>query len=200
MAIIKTREDERCAADSSRPRTKFLTSFFYSNLCERSGYTLEVPTTLRYFMKAGPKDSQRDPLEYFSKWLIPINISNVHWALMVVRVCDQKIEYVDSIPNAHDAQIRMQNVLRFVGDLAKATGRTALADVALPGSSWSCSLVESPLQTLDCDDCGLFVILNALFEITGQPISRRLYSHQNIYDLDIRTRVACEILKFSNDL
>jgi len=196
MAIMHTEDGKLCSADRSRPRTKFLTSFFYFCLFERSPYDVELLSTLRYFKNGDPKESRVDPLAYFSKWVIPVNISNVHWALMVVRVHDQKLEYYDSIPCAEDAQVRMKNVLKFIGDLAKATGRTDLAGLDQPGSSWTCSLVQSPRQDLDYDDCALFAILNALFEMSGQQITRKSYSHRDVYDLDIRTRVACEVLRF----
>jgi hypothetical protein len=113
---------------------------------------------------------------------------------MVVRFQEQKIEFYDSIPNSSVASRRMKNMLRFIGDVAKATRRTDLADVAQPGRGWVCSLVESPSQNLDYDDCGIFAILNALIEMSGQRITRNSYRHQDIYDLDIRSRIACEIL------
>jgi len=196
MAILESREKKLCAAESSRPRTKFLSSHFYTRLfdCEAS-YESVAPSIVRWLTQPRSRDdSCPDPLDYYSKWIVPVNIGNYHWALMVVRFQEQKIEFYDSIPNPSEASRRMKNMLRFIGDVAKATRRTDLADVAQPGTGWVCSLVESPSQDLDYDDCGIFAILNSLIEMSGQRITRNSYRHQDIYDLDIRSRIACEIL------
>ena len=122
---------------------------------------------IRWYTKNEPKESNADPLAYFSKWIIPVNIGNYHWALMVVRVDTREIHFYDSMPNPEIARERMANTLKFIDALALATGRH---DLVSSVCKWSCEMKGSPSQYKDGTDCGLFVILNAELEVLGNGI------------------------------
>ena len=187
---ILERRAEFYAADHGRDRIKFFCSFFYTILFEWDGLDNGIQRIMRWLMKKGPQEARRDPLAYYSKWIIPVNMHNYHWSLMVVRIATQEIEFYDSIPDLAEATQRMAHTLAFVKVLAAETQH----DVS-KWQEWKCELKASPQQD-DGFDCGLFVIVNAELEALGIPFNADSYCHGEIRAQNIRMKVACEILKY----
>ena len=111
---------------------------------------------------------------------------------MVVRLEAREIHFYDSLPKLRvDRSKIMEDVLQFVKNVAREENRFDIAD-----QPWSCVLRKSPLQHKDMKDCGLFAMLNAELETLGLTVDGQSYTHDDIYDRNVRNLIACEILSY----
>ena len=191
MAILRDRNNAHCVSDPTHGRIKFFESFFYLKLYEREGLKGGFVCVSR-ILNQGLRKLRVGPFDYYTKWIIPVHVLGCHWALMVVRLEAHEIHFYDSLPNLRvDRATIMAHTLQFVKHAAREANRLDIAD-----QPWSCEIRESPRQYKDGTDCGLFAILNAERETLGLTIDGNSYTHDDMYDRNVRNLVACEILKY----
>src|SRR5210317_629750 len=111
-------------------------------------------------------------LDEFDKILIPINIEDFHWYLVCIFPKQKLVLILDSLPGTVDRyQTTVQNICNWYNGI-----NTTLYGKAIPektmDSSWrvALNLKFSPKQCNDCD-CGVFVLLYAIYIIRGQSLS-----------------------------
>lgn len=146
--------------------TYVCTTLFYAKLAEGGAYDY---SRVRRWTRRVPLDWNR------IQWIIiPINISNMHWALAVVDRMRQMVHYYDSMSGARDEEedvtqgARFQNILRWVSDdSADKLGEAHRIDTA----DWVA--IEYPKaqvpQQADSVSCGVFMSTFAACVATGRP-------------------------------
>ena len=95
----------------------------------------------------------------FEKLFIPINVDNIHWILVVVKLEEKEISYLDSLRNKSNGGKYIKHVLMFLEDEFNSMNEDK--DVQFEPSQWKLqNVVDNPHQK-DSNSCGVYVCVYA---------------------------------------
>lgn len=106
---------------NQRSETRKPSKFFYSHFLEWAS------SHGSYSYNGVRRWTKRQSLGKFDKVFIPVNISNAHWALLVIRMGAKTVSYYDSMNG--DCSAYFDIVLRYLEDESKG-------DAALDKEPW----------------------------------------------------------------
>lgn len=156
MMMLNDRDQRLCRQIPSRRCTRFFNTFFYSKLMEGGVYDY---TRVRRWTK-------RVDVFACEKLVIPINLSNTHWILVVIYVQAKEMHLMDSM-GPQNRSSYLDNVGRWLGDeyrVRKKNGKE------LDVGGWKKVFREDvPLQR-NGFDCGMFVITAADYLADNLPL------------------------------
>lgn len=95
MFLLQQRDAQLCNADSRRIPSHYFNSFFFVSLLEpegRNAYSYNA--VVRW---AGNIKSTNGDVFGLDKLVIPVSVTNNHWALAVAYIKDKKLRYFDSM-------------------------------------------------------------------------------------------------------
>lgn len=163
-----------CATpDMKRAGVHVMSTYFYAKLAGASGYNYEG-------VRRWTKNVE---LRKCLLVLIPVNVGNEHWILVVIDVRRRRFDVWDSFRTRHAACVRI--IRRYVADewLHKYGEKLDI-------DAWPCEYrKDAPLQH-NGSDCGVFVcaVARCLAFAVAIDVS------QNVM-MDIRRRMVCELMK-----
>ena len=186
MALLQIRTDRRRTLDEMagggtnvRAPSHFWGSFFIEKLksCRRS--TVRKNQMERMTDKV---TSVQGDIFQLDKMVMPVNIANGHWALIVAYMQEQKLRSFDSMNGDHSEDMKM------LLDLFEAEAQR-LDDVDFDRSKWSTEREMDIPQQGNCSDCGVFLCAFAshVVDATDFPFAQQ--------DMDsIRARITYELV------
>ena len=138
LKLLQEYHDNIADLDSAKKRSIFMSTFFYSRMVDESGY--QYKNVERWTAK----------FDIFSceKVFIPVNLRNLHWALVFISLPTQEIQYIDSLGSA-GAEI-LKNIKVWLRDEAYSKQGMQLSDFAI-------KVQRCPLQHNNYD-CGVFTL------------------------------------------
>ena len=104
----------------------------------------------------------------YSKLLVPINIDNVHWVLIVVYTRTREIVYFDSLSTSTSES--SEKYLRAMEDYLRAEISDKKLDFHL-GEGWRKRVCNTTSQQSNGRDCGVHVCINALLLCADLEVS-----------------------------
>lgn len=140
--------DKANQRSASRKPTKFFDSHFMTRIMMGGVYSY---TEVRRWTK-------RQNLSLCDKVMIPINISNQHWALLVLRMTSKTISYYDSMGG--DGSKYFDILLQYLEDESKGEAGLGKDAWVFKRRQWKCTNCKTPQQS-NGYDCGVFCILIA---------------------------------------
>ena len=148
--------------DPSKKRCHFFKSFFITNLLdEKCSQKYTYPNVKTWSKNVWGKD-----VFGLSKIFIPVNMSNSHWACVVIFMQERKIQYFDSL--GFDGMVYMSALLQYLKDeWADKNQGQELPDA----SEWRlirCT-TDTPKQG-NGFDCGIFTCMFAAFLVNDYPL------------------------------
>jgi len=149
------------AAPTSVRSTFVFNTFFFSRLSERAG-CYDYSGVRTWGFKNGLDIGTVDRV------LIPVNVGNLHWVLVVIDVEARRLQYYDSMHGVGAAHV-LETARRWLSD--EVTARLG-EDVARAWEmeSWDCVMdIGLPRQT-DGGSCGVFVLAAADCFSLGAPL------------------------------
>jgi sentrin-specific protease 1 len=169
MELLAERDSILCQKDSKRRRSVFYNSFFIDRLCN-SGHAVQGEA-VPYCYSNVRRWSRKKKVDMFDvdKIICPVNLDNMHWALIVIFVQHCRICYYDSMGGSDRGLLKL--VMRYMQDESRdKRGRE------MDTTNWSTTCSTSPTQ---CNgfDCGVFAIMNADFLSDDLPLE---YSQQHM--------------------
>ena len=152
MALLKDQLERAIIfkGDVNTKETHFFNTFFWSKLTENDKY--KFSNIEKWITKI------EKPFEC-NKIFIPINIKNVHWAMIVISFIAKEICYVDSyapFPGGNKNDDRLKIALQFLKDWA------AKKNISFNSKEWKLKIPEVPQQS-NGFDCGMFTIYCARY-------------------------------------
>lgn len=153
LALLQRRQRN---PEYSGLRCHFFSAFFYAGLVHSGKYQFNAVS------------SWTDQLQYslfnMDRLILPVNLENKHWALVVVYIAERKLEYLDSL--GYDGNIIMSNICRYLDDHA----RDMKLEV-LDAFKWErASNKHIPMQKDDFN-CGIFALAYADYRSLGLELS-----------------------------
>lgn len=179
MCMLKERDDALCRKHKGRKSSHFFNSFFISKL-------LQIDGKEEYDYKGVRRWSKKFDTFALDKVFAPVNISNSHWAMLIIYVQKKEIHYNDSMSGSGSRYLNAAR--RWVVDEAKDK-----KGVDLDPSEWK--LVSSSRHVPQQEngyDCGVFSIINADFASDNLPF-RYTQGHMPYF----RRKICNDILKGS---
>lgn len=178
--MLKERDDTLCAADPARRQSWFLSSFFFGKIFGSDG---KGP----YSYKNVKRWSKKFDVFAMDKVFIPVNISNTHWALLVIYVQRKRIHYYDSLNGS--GKRYMKAAKQWIVDEAKDKKMIKNYDV----TDWILVDREPNVpQQRNSVDCGVFTTVCADFVSDDLPLD---YSQENMPFF--RRKITADILRGS---
>lgn len=150
MELLKER-NQRPHSKGYRPQCAFFNTFFWTKLT-LEGYTYK--NVQRWTRRSKTDIFQHDLV------MIPINISNTHWALGVLNISAKSIEYWDSMGSGVSRHF-FQSMRRYLADELWDKKETEM-----DFEGWGDILPNAPHQT-NGYDCGMFLCKFADFKSDG---------------------------------
>ncbi|CAI5755585.1 unnamed protein product [Candida verbasci] len=162
---------------------------FYLELVMKKYPTVFAWTTHFYSTLSGKgysgvsKWAKRRKVDQYKKEkvLVPVNISNTHWALSVIDNIEKTITYYDSLDTKHGNPQAVKNLNEYMRQEALRLGHTPIEYELI-------SFFKSPQQN-NGSDCGVFTCTAAKFISGNQELK---YSQKDMKN--IRRRMVWEIL------
>jgi len=185
MALLQIRTDRRRTLDEMagggtnvRAPSHFWGSFFIEKLksCRRS--TVRKNQMERMTDKV---TSVQGDIFQLDKMVMPVNIANGHWALIVAYMQEQKLRSFDSMNGDHSEDMKM------LLDLFEAEAQRLPVD--FDRSKWSTGRERDVPKQGNCSDCGVFLCAFAshVVDATDFPFAQQ--------DMDsIRARITYELV------
>jgi Ulp1 family protease len=150
MYLSRMDDDILCSENGSRRRSHCFSSFLLPRITGgRNGF--DHSSAKRWGAKVPGGD-----LFALEMVFIPVHVSLVHWALVVVFLAQKKVQYFDSLRNCFGSGVEYTRLVkRFLKAVAKGQGKTDLANDI---GSWEVvtDQTDTPQQTGGVD-CGVFV-------------------------------------------
>jgi sentrin-specific protease 1 len=141
-----------------------LSTFFYSSLAHDN--------TFKYLNVI--KWNYNTDIFSFDKILLPINIDNMHWVLVVVFIKSSTIIYYDSLlSNSKTANLILVNILKWLKIEGEIRNRNS--------NLWTTTINDSIPKQENTYDCGLYIIKFAEYIIKGETLNK------NTFDKDKKT-------------
>ncbi|KAG5420976.1 hypothetical protein I9W82_000066 [Candida metapsilosis] len=153
------------------PKVFIWTTHFYSNLASR-GYS------------GVARWAKRKKIDLFTmdKVIVPINISNTHWALAVINNITKAITYYDSLNFSQSGNPEaLENLQMYMDNEAQRLDRDAIKYTLIP-------YIDAPQQQ-NGSDCGVFTCIAARYLALNQEFN---YSQNDMKV--IRRRMTLEIM------
>lgn len=172
------------SAEPSRKRSRIFNTFFYTKLISASG---------SYSYEAVAGWTRTLDIFELDKILIPINVDNQHWIVVMVSMTKKLIQLYDPMGGHNsDPEPYFHQILRFLSDehLDKKGG------AVLPEfSSWRLVLQDTqlPMQP-NAYDCGVFVSAFIYFSVLNLPFHRDSGIDPNRFAADLRFQFARSIM------
>lgn len=146
---------------SSLPRTRMLSTYFFSRLSPRRGHYC-YDHVRKWGVKAGLD------LEAVDNIIIPVHLDNSHWLLVVVDVAQRTLRFYDSL-SLVDAQDVVGVVRRWLHDEVLARlGSAAGSEWAV--DEWQVSVDPTTPRQSDAGSCGVFALAAADCFSLGVPL------------------------------
>lgn len=158
----------------------FLNSQFMFWLTETvRGYDFDG---VRTWSNSFPHQNIFEKLKYL---IVPVNINNTHWAILIVDFAQRVIRYLDSLGASGSKY--MDAMLDYFGDYAREK------NLPFDQNDWYCFNLQSQSpQQENTYDCGVIVMINAYLYIHDLPL---LYTQSDIDKCKSRLIFALSILQ-----
>ncbi len=106
----------KCGQETSQGNIFFFTTYLYQTLLQEKSKNINCRGTYSFKSVAKWTNNLINDTN-LAKLFIPINLINIHWALIVVDIIERSIYYYDSCHAGRDEQLqRLQNIERFMDD------------------------------------------------------------------------------------
>jgi len=178
ISLINHRSKARAAAGSKQLRTSTFNTYFFSRLLARPGW-YDYKGVRNWGLKLGLQLGETDTV------LVPINLGQVHWVLVQIRLKERAFLYFDPF-GAKDNNGVVGTLRRWLQDeIRQHLGEDAVHEWDV--DAWSlCEEVEFPRQT-DSGSCGVFVLMVAYCLAAGRAVT---FSQEDIAVLRQRLAIA----------
>ena len=179
MCMLKERDDALCAKNPQRRHSHFFNSFFINKL-------LQIDGKEEYDYKGVRRWSKKFDAFSLDKVFAPVNISNSHWAMLIIYIQKKEIHYNDSMSGSGSRFLHAAR--RWVVDEGKDK-----KGLDIDSTEWRLvSGSRAVPQQENGFDCGVFTIINADFASDDLPY-RYTQGHMPYF----RTKICNDILKGS---
>jgi sentrin-specific protease 1 len=180
MQMLKERDVILCLQDRNRKSTWYFSSFFFSKL-------LGSKKPYAYQYKNVKNWSKYFDVFKMDKVIIPVNISNTHWTLLVMYIQLKEIHYYDSMSGR--GKMYLKAALQWLVDEAREKKGISNYDI----SQWMCVDREPHVpQQMNGVDCGVFTTICADFVSDNLPLD---YDQQHMPFF--RRKITADILRGS---
>ena len=185
MALLQIRTDRRRTLDEMagggtnvRAPSHFWGSFFIEKLksCRRSAVRKNQMERM-----TDKVTSVQGDIFQLDKMVMPVNIANGHWALIVAYMQEQKLRSFDSMNGDHSEDMEM------LLDLFEAEAQRLPVD--FDRSKWSTGREMGVPKQGNCSDCGVFLCAFASHAVDATDF---LFAQQDVDS--IRARITCELV------
>lgn len=185
MWLLQERDKRLCLGDADRQPSHFFNSFFFEKLFEPQGRDrYDYSCVKRWARKI--KQTNGDIFK-LDKMVIPVNVANSHWTLIVAFVKLKKFQYFDSMGST--GRRYLLGLKQYFKDEAARTKQSVDVD------SWEVVLgsFDTPQQD-NGSDCGVFCCTTAKY--VGADLDLRFAArHMDT----IRQRMTLEVLDLAID-
>eukprot|EP01083_Nonionella_stella_P071146 190932_1 len=179
--MLSKRDEALCAADSSRKRSHYFKSFFFTKLFDEGGTNeYRYANVKRWSRRVAGKD-----IFALDKIFFACNVNGMHWTCAVIFMQEKRIQYFDSMRG--DGYMYSEGLLRYIMDEWKAKKGGSFPDA----DKWKIigNKEDVPTQQ-NGSDCGVFTCMFADFLSLDRPLS---FTQEHIDQC--RERIALSILK-----
>ena len=186
--MLKQRDRATCA-QTGNAESHFNTFQLYSKLMSQINYQHNNSNKYNYadvrnFTRARRADKSQQHIDIRTKSLliVPINVNNTHWVLVVAFMQQKKIMYYDSFNQNGNSY--MKTIQRYIGDEIRVNCK-GVEDM----KKWQLANVRVPQQRNNYD-CGICVLMNVDLLLQNKPLT------YNANDMtDYRVKVANDIIR-----
>jgi sentrin-specific protease 1 len=173
--------DKKLVAGNSKKTPRMPTKFFSCHFIDR---IVSGDSNVKRWSKG-------QTLSNFDKLILPVNIGNYHWALLVVRMAAKTVSYYDS--GGGDGSRYFPSIIEYLGNESKGYPDLGKEPWAFKAADWKFVNAKTPRQT-NGYDCGVFVIQIADLVSLDIPL---LFGQR---DIDVvRRRLLVAIFERLND-
>lgn len=178
LVMLAKRDEDLVATGARERRSHFFKSFFITKLLDESGYSYR--SVKRWSKKVAGKD-----IFNLDKVIVPVNISGMHWCLVVISVQEKKIQFYDSMGGG--GKRYLDGLMQYLKDEHMDKKKTPMDGV----DDWKLVVCEPDTpQQENGFDCGVFTCMFADFISQDMPLS---ISQEHISEC--RDRIALSIMK-----
>ncbi len=176
MEMLNERDAALVQAGLRTKRNHFFNSFFFSKLVDEGGYN--YANVRRWTIRAKVNIFERDLV------IIPVNVNNNHWTLLVIDMEAKEIRYYDSMVSKAAAAKYTKAAMDYLVDEAKDKNKP------IPDPDEWRLLISSAPQQKDFFNCGVYTIVNADLLASGLQLN---YTPDDVRDM--RVAIAGRILR-----
>lgn len=179
--MLSKRDEYMCMKNPKRKLSHFFKSFFFTKLFDEGA-------TNRYVyrnVKRWSKNVHGKDIFMLDKIFFPCNISNVHWACVVIYIQDKRIQFYDSMGG--DGMHYINGLMSYIKDEWNTQKGGKLPNI----DDWELiSCTKNIPRQENGFDCGVFACMFADFLSQNIPLT---FSQEDIDEY--RKRIAFSILK-----
>jgi len=177
LVMLAKRDEELCDTGARERRSHYFKSFFITKLLDENGYNYR--SVKRWSKKVVGKD-----IFNLDKVMVPVNISGMHWCLVVIFVQEKRIQFYDSMGGGGTRYL--DGLMKYLKDEHMDKKKTPLEGA----DEWKLVVCQPDTpQQENGFDCGVFTCMFADFISQDMPL---LISQEHISEC--RDRIALSIM------